>query len=898
MTHRYIVTLFSLFLSLLLFVSCEQKEIQSPVGPVENTSVHISDVMADPAEIATSGYTSMITAIVRNDQNELAEGEVVHFSEITSLGSLSASTDTTSPTGRALSRFTAGDAAGTARILVTLGAERDTVNIAIKSLVAHIDTAYADSREIVAGNGLTQITARIVDTDGAALQGLNVNFTELTDLGNLSSTADTTDASGYAYSEFTANSDSGTARIRVNIGDESDTITVRITEPNYFISLATDQAKPLADGESQVKITVSARDEQLDPITNLPLRISSDNPDVLSPRRITTNTSGDAELYLMAPASTTDVPVEIYAMLAGNNSVTTLPALPSPPVSSDLNLNYTSAAGMTPVKSSAQKSKVGLTKNQSYAGDTEEKFQAAPTAIQENSDTLDIVFSGINLTLSSSRDTLMANGTNESNLTITALRANGDPIGNHPITLDYSLGVIPDQVTTNAFGQAFTTFTAGIVPGTAQIRARIGEISTDVLEIELLERSAGDIILTSSKPSIRGDGESNTTITATVADNFGDPLSGQQLHFQTDLGTLSHTTAATTDNGQASVTLTAPVASADQIATVTVSPSGSNVGESINIGIRGLQIILTSTRQVLPANNTSETTITAQLKELTNNSIVTGKTIRFGTTHGSIQGSAATDSSGEASVRLIAGSTEQPDVQITASYRNTVNQSKSITFIEAAPTYISLAAAPPSVFMLGATGIKNSIVTAHVTDMDSVPIQDQSTITFSANRGHLTSPMNPEGDNSVVSVIYNGEAQAVFHSDTVSSTGIVSITASTGGLTKTVPLITVVGAEPANILLGISGDGQNMEDGTYQADVSAVVEDVFGNPVGEGTMVYFSLVDSTDAFGVINPSAPTNEDGVATVQLTYPSDHVGETVRVRAVVNGTVVKEKEFVLPS
>ena len=199
--------------------------------------------------------------------------------------------------------------------------------------------------------------------------------------------------------------------------------------------------------------------------------------------------------------------------------------------------------------------------------------------------------------------------------------------------------------------------------------------------------------------------------------------------------------------------------------------------------------------------------------------------------------------------------------------------------------------------MEGANGIKTSVVTAYITDIDSVPIQDQSSVTFSTNRGYLTSPMNPGGSFSVPAVIYNGEAQAVFHSDTVSSTGIVSITVSTENITKTVPLITVIGAEPERILLGM-GDGDDQENGTFQASVSAIVEDVFGNPVGEGTMVYFSLITPSDTLAVIGSSMPTDENGVSTVLITYPDDYIGETVRIRAFVNDNVFKEKEFELPS
>ncbi len=873
--------------SIMVLLTCNRGKIEGPVGPVEETTVKINNVVASPSEIATGGYTSTITTTILDDQNAPVKDELVQFGELTALGSLSRTADSTDANGHASTQFTSGNQAGTAQILVAAGSDQDTVEISLQTVVATLDTAYADSYDIIAPTGFTQLTARVLDSDGNPISGINVLFAELTNLGSISPASDTTDVTGMAYSEFSAGSDSGTALIRVSVGGNSDTLHVHISPPNYFISLNADPAEPLADGETQVHITASALDQTLDPINGLQIRITSSNTEILSSRKVTTNASGNAEFVVTAPASTADVLLEIYAQLSGfsGNAPINSPTI-KPVFSGNSLMDGQSIA--SPVLSDRH---------------TASSFQDVTTANQRkvslrqpvnNSDTLSVIFSGVNLTLSSSRDTLLANGSSQSALTLTALRANGDPIGEHAINLQGSLGVIPSNISTNAFGQVYTTFTAGVVPGTAQIRAKIGQVSSNTVQIVLVERSAGSINLTANRNSIRGDGSMTATITAQVLDNSGDPLNGQPVNFSTDLGTLNQSTA-TTQNGEASVTLTAPVLANNQTATVTATLPGTSTETTIPIDIRGLQLTLTSSRQSMPANSTSEAIITAQLKELSTNRIVPGKSIDFSTTNGSIQGSATTDSSGIATVTLTAGNIPDPNVIVTASYRDVVTRTQSLVFKSATPFYIDLSAEPQQVYIQGVDGIKTSVITASVADVDSVPVQNV-TMTFSTNRGYLTSDLNPSGSNSVPASVYNGEAQVTFHSDTVTTTGVATITVSSSTVSKSVPLITIIGAEPNQILLGI-GPRNDLDNGIYQADVSAVVEDIYGNPVGAGTMVYFSLIPPSDTLATIGASAPTDIDGVATVQVSYPSDHFGHTIRVRAVVNGTVTKIKDLLLP-
>ena len=79
--------------------------------------------------------------------------------------------------------------------------------------------------------------------------------------------------------------------------------------------------------------------------------------------------------------------------------------------------------------------------------------------------------------------------------------------------------------------------------------------------------------ITASPTSIAGDGQSTTTITATLT-SAGSPVSGATISFTKTIGTLSTAAATTNASGQATVTLTSNPTSTDQTATVTATYGG------------------------------------------------------------------------------------------------------------------------------------------------------------------------------------------------------------------------------------------------------------------------------------------------------------------------------------
>jgi len=70
------------------------------------------------------------------------------------------------------------------------------------------------------------------------------------------------------------------------------------------------------------------------------------------------------------------------------------------------------------------------------------------------------------------------------------------------------------------------------------------------------ESMAASVELTSDPQNIKNDGNSSSTITATVKDNSGNPVPNEWVEFYTGAGVLSTTRAKTDANGVATITLT------------------------------------------------------------------------------------------------------------------------------------------------------------------------------------------------------------------------------------------------------------------------------------------------------------------------------------------------------
>jgi len=219
--------------------------------------------------------------------------------------------------------------------------------------------------------------------------------------------------------------------------------------------------------------------------------------------------------------------------------------------------------------------------------------------------------SGSFITLTASTNAIAATGTAQ--LIAQVLEPSGTPP--HPgtqVIFTTTLGVVePATVTTDVNGRALATFRGNGVNGIATINAGSGGATTasassstntgtgtttpttngtGPVRIFVGAAAVGRVAVNATPATISSGGSS--TITASVFDVNGSALSGTQVSFSTDAGTLASTVVTTNSDGIASTSLTtsqsatitasvgASASSGGGTGTGTTSPTGQSSGQA------------------------------------------------------------------------------------------------------------------------------------------------------------------------------------------------------------------------------------------------------------------------------------------------------------------------------
>lgn len=145
----------------------------------------------------------------------------------------------------------------------------------------------------------------------------------------------------------------------------------------------------------------------------------------------------------------------------------------------------------------------------------------------------------------------------ESTATVTVVARNPDgtpaPAG-LSVILTSTLGSLdPQQTETDANGTAFSTFSAGIQSGTAEVSAFVG--SADRATASVTIRDAAAAISLQPNPTSIPRTDFEIRLVAFVSNTQGLPFQGQSVTFLSEVGSFTNNVAFTDTNGQAQVTL-------------------------------------------------------------------------------------------------------------------------------------------------------------------------------------------------------------------------------------------------------------------------------------------------------------------------------------------------------
>ena len=197
--------------------------------------------------------------------------------------------------------------------------------------------------------------------------------------------------------------------------------------------------------------------------------------------------------------------------------------------------------------------------------------------------------SGGSITLEASPTSIPADGYSSSTITATVYDSSGNPVHNGTtVTFTTDLGSFSGSTsisvsTSDDTGVVTVSLIAGTTPGTATITVEANDIS-QLIKVSITDSGGGtaSITLEAEPGCIAPDGFSSSTITATLYDSSGSPVSaGTYVTFTTNFGSFAGGTTAygwtSDDTGVVTVSLIAGTTSGR----ATITAESNNVTQAV-----------------------------------------------------------------------------------------------------------------------------------------------------------------------------------------------------------------------------------------------------------------------------------------------------------------------------
>lgn len=431
------------------------------------------------------------------------------------------------------------------------------------------------------------------------------------------------------------------------------------------------------------------------------------------------------------------------------------------------------------------------------------------------------------------------------------------------IVLDSSGQAVSGKAVTFGKGSDSTAYFSGVSSvtnsnGVATATLNIGSDMTNrVITVSATADSAtgsNTVTVTGTKISVTGNTSltsgATTTLNISVKDSTGASVSGAQLSISSANGnpiSVTPSSGITDATGQVVATVTATSAGSG---TDTITITGAGVTQTATLTINADTFSFTAPAAVAPA-----TTPEIPIDTLTPVSVtwtsagvgVSGKTINFTTTRGTLSAaSAVTNASGVATVNIQASSTGSTIVTAEESLTKSPAGSLTVIFVTTSASSITAQASPSTVAInpSGSTG-NQSVISVIVRDSNDNLVKN-ALVNFNQvadnTSGQLSAGSAVTDVTGIASINYIAGAvssgqNGVNISATVTSVGGFAITPISTNVTLT------VASQSMFVRLGTDNKvyPDTPEAGTTTRKVVALVTDSAGNAVPDGTQVRFTI---------------------------------------------------------
>jgi uncharacterized repeat protein (TIGR01451 family) len=535
-----------------------------------------------------AGHSSTLTATA-TDQfgNPVANGTPISFT--TSLGTLSSGTAATS--GGNASVTLSSTTAGAAAVTATVGSLNATALVTFTLGAPFTLTLTAVPSTLPAGHS-SALTATATDQFGNPVaNGTPISFT--TSLGTLSS--GTAATNGGSASVTLSSTIAGVATVMAAVSSLSATALVTFTPGAPFTLTLTAVPSTLPAGHSSA-LTATATDQFGNPVANgTPISFTTSLGTLSSGTAATSG--GSASVTLSSTISGVATVTATVGSLSATALVTftpgapftlTLTAVPSTlpaghssaltatatdqfgnPVANGTPISFTTSLGTLSSGTAATNGgSASVTLSSTIAG-----VATVTAAVGSLSATALVTFTPgapFTFTLTAIPSTLPAG--HSSALTATATDQFGNPVANGtPISFTTSLGTLSSGTAATSGGSASVTLSSTIA-GVATVTAAVGSLSATAL-VTFTPGAPFTFTFTLTPAVIVANGISQSVGTATVVDQYGNPVSGVSVNFLAAIGPFSPTSSATNASGQVTAALTSLMPAAEYVS-ATVSGVG------------------------------------------------------------------------------------------------------------------------------------------------------------------------------------------------------------------------------------------------------------------------------------------------------------------------------------
>ncbi|MBC7263335.1 MAG: right-handed parallel beta-helix repeat-containing protein [Chloroflexi bacterium] len=430
------------------------------------------------------------------------------------------------------------------------------------------------------------------------------------------------------------------------------------------------------------------------------------------------------------------------------------------------------------------------------------------------------------------------------------------------VSFEASMGSLSPNITTTVGGDALTQLTSGDVAGTAYITATCnGRIGTTTVQFVPAEER--QVTLQADPPIVRvGLGQADgSRLIATVRDLFGNLVGGRVVTFTTSLGTFPNgmnTWVGMTSNASGSPDFGKAIVRLQSITVGTAIVNAETEYGSASTQVRFIpgpteHINLTIHPRIIPICGGTGI-ITATVQDMFGNAVQDGTLVGFSIfSIGTVDPGSVPTVNGVVTAVVRSESqtgwaTVQAEVREGGAYEI---QHADVYFIVGKPDHIVIFREPWEIQVGGQV----SRITALVQDCGNNSVADGTVVTFTTSLGTFGS------GTTVTDTTRAGLSSVYLTSGNRPGTATISVQADSQTNYATVDFIP---GPPYTITLSAS-PRSIPADGVATSTIVAVLQDYYGNPVADDTVVRFNA--SLGTFNGINRAEEYSRNGQASAVL-------------------------------